>query len=140
MSDGPRTRPVRTPSKEPRVRFTWPPTDDELSQYTQETLRRDPEVEAAGLEAGEPRAVGVSPAPDTIGLFPSETRAARPAALTQETSPTPSDAGLDLAGDPLAALFTLPEPEPVRAALSGLPHSWTPGAEPQTHSDGEDLE
>jgi len=140
MSNGPPTRPVRTSSEEPPVRLKWPPTDDDLAQYAQESLRRDTEVEEAGLEAAELLVVDVSPAADTIALFPSETRAPRPAALTPEMSPTPSDSGLVMAGGPPAALFTLPEPEPILAAPSGLPHSWTPGAEPQTRPDGEDLE
>jgi hypothetical protein len=111
MSQRPPTPPERRSSEEPRVRFNWPPTEDELAQYAAEGLRPDTEFDAAGLEGEEPPAGDASPATETIGQFLSE-RAARLPVFPQEASPSPSpsDSGLDLAGAPPAALFTLPEP------------------------------
>ncbi len=137
MSEGPRRRPVRTSSEEPRVRFNWPPTNDELAQYAPE---RDTQFEAAGIQPSEPLEVEVRPATDPLALFPSETRAPRAPAVPQETSQTLCDSGLALVGDRPAALFPLPEPEPARVGASSPPQSGTPGDGTQTHDNGEDLE
>ena len=138
MSQGPSTRPARPSSKEPRARFNWPPTDDELAQYGVEGPPRDPEFTDAGLEAGEPVVGDDSPAPATIGLFPSETWEPQLSALPPEASSPQFDS--ELAGDPPAALFTLPEPEPFRAASLSAPESWTSGDRVLTPSDGEGVE
>jgi hypothetical protein len=124
------------------MRFNWPPTEDELSQYGVESLRPDAEIEEAGLEAGESPPVDASPATDTIGLYPSETDAARLGAFPREASP-PSDSGLALLGGPPAALFPLPEQEPEPEpflAISSAPESWTPVDGAQMPPDGEDFE
>ena len=60
MSHRPPTRPVRTSSEEPRVRFNWSRTDDELAQTPGKQKRI--EFEATGTQPGEPFAVDVSPA------------------------------------------------------------------------------
>lgn len=143
MSQGPPTRPVRKSSEVPRGRFNWPPTEDELSQYGAENPRPDTELEEAGLEAWEPPPVDASPAPDTIGLYPSETSAARLAAFPREASP-PSDSRLARLDGPSPALLPLPEPEPepepFLAASSAAPESWTPVDGAQVPSDDEDFE
>ena len=99
MSQGPPTRPARKSSEAPRVRFSWPPTDDELAQYGREDPRSDTESEEAALEASEPRAEDASPAADTIGLFPSETLAAPLPALPREAPPVDGARGASDGGD-----------------------------------------
>ena len=138
MSQGPSTRPARTSSKEPRARFNWPPTEDELAQYGVEGPQRDPEFTEARFEAGEPVVGDVSPAIETVGLFPSETSAPPLPALPPEASSPPSS--WEFAVDPPPALFTLSEPEPFRGVSFPPPESWTPGDRAQTLSDGEDSE
>ena len=108
------------------MRFSWPPTEDELSQYGAEGLRPDTEFEETRLEAAEPRPVDASPAAETIGLFPSEARAARLPAFPQEASASPSDSGPAPVGVPPAALFPLPETDPFPDTSSSAPGSWTP--------------
>ena len=82
------------------MRFNWPPTEDELAQYGAESPRPDTELEEAAFDAGGPPPIDASPATDTIGLFPSEKRAARLPGLPREASPSPSDPGLALPGGP----------------------------------------
>jgi hypothetical protein len=145
MSQGPPTRPLPTSSEEPRLRFNWPPSEDELAQYGAENLRSDSEFEEAGFEAGELPPIDASPATETISQYPSETRAPRLAAFPPDASP-PSDSGLALLGGPPAALFPLPEqehdpePEPFRATSSSAPESWTPVDGAQTPSDDGDFQ
>ena len=98
MSQGPFIPPARSSSKEPRVRFSWPPTDDELSQYGAEDRQRDPDLAEAGLEASEPVTGDVPPAPVTIDLFPSEASAPALPVLAQEISSPPSAAAVDSSG------------------------------------------
>jgi hypothetical protein len=139
MSQGPSTRPARTSSKEPRARFNWPPTEDELAQYGVEGPQTDPEFTEAGFEAGEPVVGDVPPALETVGVFPSETSAPPlPAFPADALSPPPSSWEFDV--DPPSALFTLSEPEPFRSASFPPAESWTPGDRAQTLSDGEDSE
>jgi hypothetical protein len=73
MSQGPPTRPARKPSEEPRVRFNWPPTEDELAQYGGGNLRPETEFEETALQARKARGVDASLATGTAGLFASET-------------------------------------------------------------------
>jgi hypothetical protein len=138
MSQGPSTPPARIASKEPRTRFNWPPTDDELAQYGVEAQYGDPELTEAGLDAGEPVAADVSPPTATVGLFPSETCAPERPGLPPEASSPP--AYWDFAVDAPAALFTLSEPEPFLDAPLSAPASWTPGDQAETPSDSEDSE
>ena len=100
MSQGPPKRPSRQPSAEPRVRFNWPPTEDELAQYGAESLRPATGFEEAELDAGGLPPIDASPPTDTIGLFPSERRAARLPGFPPEVPPSPSDPGLALIGGP----------------------------------------
>jgi hypothetical protein len=139
MSQGPPTHPPRKSDK-PRARFSWPPTEDELAQYGAESPRPDTEFEEAGREADEPRALDVSPATDLVALFPSETHAAGLPAFRQEASPSSSDAGLADVAVPPAALFTLPEPEPVRATSSSPLESGIPVHDAPTAFDDECFE
>ena len=122
------------------MRFSWPPTEDELSQYRAEGLRPDTEFEETRLEAAEPRPVDASPAEETIGLFPAEARAARLPAFPQEASLSPSDSELAPVGLPPAALFPVPETDPFPDTSSSAPGSWTPVDGAETPSDDEDLE
>jgi hypothetical protein len=98
MSEGPFRRPARSSSKPPRVRFNWPPTEDELAEYGAEGPQRGPELAEAGLEAGESVAGDVSPATATIDLFPSETSAQPLQALPQDASSSPVAAAVDSSG------------------------------------------
>ena len=122
------------------MRFSWPPTEDELSQYGAEGLRPDTEFEETRLEAAEPRPVDASPAAETIGLFPSEARAVQLPAFPQDALPSPSDSGLAPVDVPPAALFPLPETDPFPDTSSSSPESWTPVDGAETPSDDEDLE
>ena len=140
MSQGPPPRPARKPSEAPRQRFSWPPTEDELSQYGSENLRPDTLFEEAVLEAGEPPAVDALPAAVTIGLYASETDAALLPDCSQEPAPSPADSELGTVGGPLATLVPLPETEPFPASSSSLPASWMPEDVRETSSDDEDFE
>jgi hypothetical protein len=143
MSYRPPTRPARIAS-EPRARFNWPLTDDELTQhrqYSRESSERDPEFGAPGSRSGEPFAMDGSlstdgltvfpPEMDALSLFPSEIPS-----VPQKTSQTPSGSGLDILGERPAAPFPLPEP--LRAACSP-PQSRTPRDDSQARDDGDDL-
>jgi hypothetical protein len=138
MSQGPSTHPARVSAKAPRARFNWPPTDDELAQYGVEGPPGDPEFIPVELETGEPVVGDEPPAPATVGLFPSETGAPALSALPPDAF-SPSFAS-EFTGEPPAASFTLPEPEPFRAAPVAAPESWTPEDWVQTPFDGEALE
>lgn len=140
MSQGPPLRPARTSSEEPRQRFSWPPTEDELSQYASESQRPETTFEEAVLEADEPPAVDALPAAVTIGLYASETDAARFPAFPQEASPSPAESELAPVGGPLATLFPLPETDRFPATSSSSPASWTPVEGVETPSDDEDFE
>ena len=142
--------PVRTPSKEPRAHFDWPPTDD-LAPYRGELLQRDTEVEDAGIQADQPLAVDVSPATDAMALFPSEAQGRRLPAVPDQPSPTASDSRIAVVGDRLAAeaeyqklvnrlRVILPEPEPFRAGPACSSQPSTPGDSAQARSPGDDLE
>ena len=140
MSQGPPLRPARKSSEEPRQRFSWPPTEDELSQYGSENVPPDTTFEEAVRDAGESPAVEALPAPVTIGMYASETDAVRLPAFPQEASPSPADSDLALVVEPPAALFPLPETEPFPADASPPPASWTPVDKAETPSDVEDFE
>jgi hypothetical protein len=139
MGHGPiKKRPLRTSSEEARVPFNWPPTDEELAQYSPERPQRDPEIEAARMQPAEPLDVDLAAATDALELFPSETSAPRLPAVPQEPSQTPSDSRLVVVvGDRPAALF--PRLEAFRADSSSPSQSRTPGDGAQTRYFGEDF-